>query len=127
SADLGVQRTIRVPGEHLRAIDFKHWDQLHKAINSKKWIHISYISLSNTASSRIIFPLGLFYWGAKWTLGCWCSLKEEYRDFRVDRIESIDSAIPSTDIPTTVNLLDYIEFQKNRSLQYTTDTTVSGA
>ena len=39
---LGVQRTVRVPGEHLRAIDFKHWDQLHKAINSHEWIEISY-------------------------------------------------------------------------------------
>ena len=124
---LGVQRTVRVPGEHLRAIDFKHWDQLHKAINSHEWIEISYNSLSNTSTSRTIFPLGLFYWGGKWTLGSWCSLKEEYRDFRVDRIENIVHAVTATELPDVVNLTNYIDYQKNKSLQYATDTMLSGA
>lgn len=123
---LGVQKNIRVPGEHLRAIDFKHWDQLHKAINSQQWVHISYNSLANKASNRLIFPLGLFYWGGKWTLACWCSLKEQYRDFSVDRIGSIASAVAPTVIPDTVNLTNCINYQRNQSLQYATDTMVSG-
>jgi predicted DNA-binding transcriptional regulator YafY len=34
-------------------------------------------------------PLGSFYWGAVWTLAAWCEAREDFRSFRVDRIERL--------------------------------------
>ena len=31
-------------------------------------------------------PLGLFFWGKPWTLAAWCELREDFRNFRLDRI-----------------------------------------
>jgi predicted DNA-binding transcriptional regulator YafY len=41
-------------------------------------------------TSRIVWPLGLVYWGAKWTLAAWCELRDDFRSFRVDRIQSAE-------------------------------------
>jgi predicted DNA-binding transcriptional regulator YafY len=34
-------------------------------------------------------PLGCFYWGEVWTLAAWCEVRDGFRNFRVDRIETI--------------------------------------
>ena len=34
-------------------------------------------------------PLGLFFWGAVWTLAAWCELRNDYRNFRIDRIQKL--------------------------------------
>ena len=49
-------------------------------------------------TERIIEPVGLFFWGHAWSLGAWCQLRRDWRNFRVDRIVSIeaeDGAIPA--------------------------------
>lgn len=38
------------------------------------------------AAPRTVRPLGLFYWGAVWTLVAWCELRQDFRNFRLDRI-----------------------------------------
>lgn len=107
------QRTVRVPGEHMRSIDFSHWDDLHQLIQESHWATIRYKSLSDTETNRTIFPLGLFFWGGKWTLGSWCSSKNAYRDFRLDRIDTIEYAAAPVELPDAVNLKNYIGHQKN--------------
>lgn len=70
----------------------KHWNNLYRAIQQQKAVKIVYFSLNEQLSERIIFPLGLFYWGEKWIVGTWCVLRNSYRDFRVDRIQNLDKA-----------------------------------
>ena len=41
-------------------------------------------------SERVVWPLGLVFWGTKWTLGAWCELRGAFRTFRLDRIESLE-------------------------------------
>ena len=67
----------------------KNWDCIHAAIKSSHAISIDYLSLDDNWSSRKLYPLGLVYWGGKWTLGAWCTDKMDYRNFRLDRIESL--------------------------------------
>jgi predicted DNA-binding transcriptional regulator YafY len=42
------------------------------------------------ASLRTVWPLGLFYWGAVWTLAAWCEMRQDFRNFRLDRIEEAE-------------------------------------
>ena len=33
-----------------------------------------------------LLTLGVFFWGRKWTLSAWCELRNDFRDFRLDRV-----------------------------------------
>lgn len=59
------------------------------AIDEKRKINFAYTREDGTQSERIVWPLGLFYWGSTWTLGSWCELRESFRNFRLDRIRTI--------------------------------------
>jgi len=68
----------------------KHvWEILHQAIVETRLVNISYEAANQEETSRTIAPLGLFYWGGKWTVGSWCLLRQDFRDFRLDRVEHI--------------------------------------
>ena len=64
--------------------------QLREAAQTKHLAHIIYRDASDKPSERTVRPLGVFYWGAVWTLGAWCDTREAFRSFRVDRIETLD-------------------------------------
>ena len=65
--------------------------EIRSAIKSKTKILIEYKREDKTPSKRTLWPLGLFFWGQVWTLVAWCELRRGHRQFRIDRIESIDS------------------------------------
>lgn len=117
-------RYARVPSGH-RKVDSIRWEQIHTALNEKKWIRIKYESLNNFSTIRVIFPLGIFYWGGKWTLGSWCSLRDDFRDFRTDRMLSVEIVDSNLILPSAVTLEKYISMQENKESQYATDTTLS--
>ena len=58
------------------------------AINEKQKLHLHYLDEDKNSSERIIRPLGIEYWGKVWTLTAWCELRDDFRVFRVDRIEN---------------------------------------
>lgn len=60
--------------------------QLRGAIKNSKKVEFHYTRADGESSVRIIWPLGLFYWGSTWTLGAWCELRGAFRNFRLDRI-----------------------------------------
>ena len=45
-------------------------------------------------TTRTIRPLGLYFWGNRWTIAAWCLLRNDYRNFRIDRLIS---AVPGTE------------------------------
>lgn len=63
-----------------------HMDELRKAINESRYADLHYADSEARMSERRVRPLGLFYWGTRWTLGAWCELRQDFRSFRLDRI-----------------------------------------
>ena len=53
-------------------------------------IRIRYQSLEEVGTQRCVWPLGLFFWGKIWTLVSWCELRQDYRSFRVDRVQALE-------------------------------------
>ena len=102
-------RVVRVPASHRGSEAYHVWGTAHSAIETKRWLTIGYNSLSEVETSRTIFPLGLFYWGGRWTLGGWCDLRGDYRDFRVDRICKLELCKHDGALPEGVSLSAYIE------------------
>jgi len=80
-------RTIYAPDLSGKKKDRDVWEFMFKAIKNSISIYIKYKAQNGRNTSRVIYPLGLFYWGGKWTLGSWCTLREDFRDFRLDRID----------------------------------------
>lgn len=63
-----------------------HIDDIHQAIALRRVIALGYADEKGTASTREIQPLCLAFWGGSWTLGAWCRLRQDFRNFRLDRI-----------------------------------------
>ncbi|WP_199054032.1 YafY family protein [Aquitalea sp. ASV15] len=60
---------------------------LRTAILAGQALDIDYQDEAGHASQRCVLPLGLFFWGDRWTLAAWCQLRQDYRHFRVDRLQ----------------------------------------
>lgn len=108
-------RVVRVPTSHRESEAYQVWGKVHSAIETRCWQNIGYNSLSEVVTSRVVFPLGLFYWGGRWTLGGWCELRGDYRDFRVDRIIRLELCEHAGALPGDVSLPEYIEFKSTKA------------
>lgn len=64
-------------------------DICRKAVHDHHYIDLSYQRADGEVSQREIKPLGMFFWGNVWTLSAWCELRQTFRTFRLDRIQSI--------------------------------------
>jgi predicted DNA-binding transcriptional regulator YafY len=64
--------------------------QLRQATDGKFKIRLEYLDLKDAPSRRVVRPLACFYWGEVWTLAAWCEQREDFRNFRVDRIVALD-------------------------------------
>jgi predicted DNA-binding transcriptional regulator YafY len=79
---------------------FAHMPTLRAAIKSRQKLRLVYHSKDDRVTSRVIRPLHMEYWGRVWTLTVWCELRDAFRVFRVDLIQSAE-ALPElfTDEP----------------------------
>ncbi len=60
---------------------------LQRAVVEQKVMRLIYFSSYNDADTeRDVEPLGLFQYGQGWHLIAYCRLRQDYRDFRVERI-----------------------------------------
>ncbi|GEO84067.1 DNA-binding transcriptional regulator [Ciceribacter naphthalenivorans] len=57
------------------------------ALSVRRKVWISYNSLAGEQSQRTVWPLGLSAFGAIWVATTWCETRNDFRDFRLDRIE----------------------------------------
>lgn len=63
--------------------------EIRYAADNLKKVNLQYKRADGKTSERIIWPLGLFFWGSVWTLAGWCELREDFRVFRLDRINGL--------------------------------------
>lgn len=64
-------------------------DAMHEAIDARRVVELDYRREDGAASLRTVLPLCLAYWGTTWTLGGWCELRRDFRNFRLDRIAAL--------------------------------------
>lgn len=76
---LGLDDTVRARLQILR-----------EAVEAHQKLRLSYRDVSGDASERTVRPLGCFYWGKVWTLSTWCELRNDFRGFRLDRMDAVD-------------------------------------
>lgn len=99
---------VYAPDLSIRGTEREVWGQCYEAIKQQYILQIQYKTPDENLTNRKVFPLGLFYWGGKWTLGCWCSLRKNYRDFRLDRVVEIKLTKEIYKTTDVVNLQAYM-------------------
>jgi predicted DNA-binding transcriptional regulator YafY len=57
-----------------------------EAVNRRRKLALAYATAGGAGTTRTVRPLGIFFWGRTWTLAAWCELREDFRNFRLDRI-----------------------------------------
>lgn len=62
---------------------------LRQAIEARHKVRVDYVAFSDQPTQRVLRPLGCFFWGHAWTLGAWCELRQEFRNFRLDRMQTL--------------------------------------
>jgi predicted DNA-binding transcriptional regulator YafY len=66
-----------------------HLQTLREAIAARLKLRLRYRDAGDAESERTVHPLACFYWGQVWTLGAWCELRADFRNFRLDRIAAL--------------------------------------
>ena len=66
-------------------------DRLHAAIETRQVLRLHYRDKDAAITRRAVEPLCLAFWGGTWTLGAWCRLRSDFRNFRPDRIDAVEA------------------------------------
>lgn len=102
-----VEQRLFVPDFHVPPAVTEAMATLRGALNAQRKIGFGYTRADGAPSERQVRPLGLFYWGGKWTLGAWCELRRDFRDFRLDRMQHVQSLAESFGPEPGKTLQDY--------------------
>lgn len=88
SASIEVLENPYLPTKENKPI---HLQTILKSISGKEVMDIGYFANHNQQySNRNVEPVGIYYQGSHWYLIAWCRLRNDYRNFRTDRISYIN-------------------------------------
>lgn len=84
---------------------------LRRAVSERAVLRLRYGDAHHAHTERVVYPIGLWFWTETWTLGAWCTLREDYRSFRVDRVrhaEPTGDAVPEAPHLTVEALVEAV-------------------
>ena len=94
----------------------QHLSNIQHAIVHRRCLKILYnSSYKEELTSRVVEPIGLYYYGNSWHLIAWCKLRNDYRDFRVDKINTLAITEDCFDATAHPSLKEYIDKIQNQA------------
>lgn len=102
------RQALLVPEFHIRSEQFAPLGALRQAIDARRKLRFDYTRADGDKSRRVVRPLGLFFWGGGWTLGGWCELRGDFRNFRLDRMTAVETLDETFAITDGRSLADYL-------------------
>lgn len=81
---------LYAPGFHVPERLMEALSTIRSAIHEQRKIHLDYTDAGGAATDRVVRPLGLFFWGSGWSMAGWCEMRTDFRNFRLDRMATID-------------------------------------
>ncbi|MCD2527073.1 helix-turn-helix transcriptional regulator [Providencia huaxiensis] len=82
------QNTLFAPTTHFYDINDTIAKDLRLSLREECKAQMTYLDGQNQPSERIIWPIAIGYMKDSQVLAAWCELRESYRHFRLDRIQS---------------------------------------
>jgi predicted DNA-binding transcriptional regulator YafY len=99
---------IYAPTIKLDEVTQQNLQALREAAQKRQKVTLNYRDLSEKTSNRIVRPLGCFFWGKVWTLGAWCESRQDFRSFRLDRMQKITVSDITFSLEAGKGLADYL-------------------
>lgn len=87
-----ISDALMVPDFHVPAAMVAPLGKLRQCIAESRKAYLEYTRVDGVVSRRVIWPLGLVFWGETWTLAAWCELRGDFRTFRPDRMQQLEIA-----------------------------------
>ncbi len=63
---------------------------LRRALREERQVRLSYRDQAGNATERVIYPVALGYFDNHQSLVAWCTLRNDYRSFRVDGMQAVE-------------------------------------
>ncbi|MEE9328030.1 MAG: YafY family protein [Cocleimonas sp.] len=104
--------TLFAPLTQIRAEVAAIMADVRIAADKKLKLRLEYNRADGVFSTRIIWPLALFFWGSIWTIGAWCEMRQAFRVFRLDRIKTLEVLDETYPNEKGKMLNDFIENEK---------------
>ncbi len=82
--------TLLAPANHKAPPISIDLAEVRHALRHFKKLHLNYQDAAGLATERDVRPLALSFFGPVWLLAAWCELREDFRSFRLDRIETLE-------------------------------------
>ncbi|MBA4180493.1 MAG: DNA-binding transcriptional regulator [Anaerolinea sp.] len=83
------QTPLYAPGFHVPTATIASLTPLRTAMEDRRLVWMRYTDEAGAETERTIRPLGLFFWGYRWSVTAWCELRNDFRSFRLDRIREM--------------------------------------
>lgn len=81
---------------------------IRTAMAERRKIRTRYERKDGVETSRVVRPVGAFFWGKSWTLTAWCELRNDFRNFRLDRMNELELMGETFDDEPGKTLRDYL-------------------
>jgi predicted DNA-binding transcriptional regulator YafY len=81
---------------------------MRRAISEHRTLQFAYTRADGAETERSVRPLGLYFWGNKWTLAAWCEKRRDYRSFRPDRMREVELLDRHFATDGDINLADFL-------------------
>lgn len=83
------QTRVYAPAFHIDPQLGATFELLRRAVRDNRYTGFAYVREDGAASERTVRPLSLYFWGERWTLAAWCEMRQDFRNFRLDRISEV--------------------------------------
>jgi len=92
--------------------------EIQRAIAQRYVLLIDYVNNEEQLTQRHIEPIGIFYYSMAWHLIAWCRLRNDYRNFRADRMKAVKTTGEQYETRSTLSLQGYFNsmYQSNQNL-----------
>lgn len=82
---------------------------IQNAVVKKEVLRLNYVTTyGEQESEREVEPIGLYHYGSGWHLIGWCRLRNDYRDFRADRIKELKNTSEKFDDRNLLSIQEYV-------------------
>ncbi|WP_233799997.1 helix-turn-helix transcriptional regulator [Paraburkholderia sp. HP33-1] len=107
---------IFAPSFHIKGDFSTQLDTLHRAIDTRQVVRFAYTDANGADTERRVWPLALAYWGARWTLGAWCELRHDFRNFGLEKMRDLEvlETYPDQEGRRLADLLRHLNAKPNR-------------
>jgi predicted DNA-binding transcriptional regulator YafY len=102
------------PGFHIRPEAAATLETARQGILQRRKLQIEYVDGNQSASLRTIRPMAVYFWGTTWTLAAWCESRNDFRNFRLDRMGAIEILPESFEETEGRTLEDFVKAMRSR-------------